>query len=228
MIRESTEGLQAASTALAVRDLSDGEIIERVVRGERELFGALMRRYNQQLFRLVRAIVRPDAEAEDALQDAYLKAFARLGSFEGRSSFSTWIARIAIRAAGARRDRARSVTAIRDELAQQAAREEATHPEPGEALSSSELRRTVEQAIDSLPEHHRTVVVLRLVEGLSTSDAAERLGVTEEVVRVRLHRARERLRSVLTARLEADLPRAFSFDGQRCARMVAAVLLRIG
>jgi RNA polymerase sigma-70 factor (ECF subfamily) len=226
MSRETTADPRAAATL--ARELSDGEIVERIVGGERELFATLMRRYNQQLFRLVRAIVRPDAEAEDALQDAYLNAFTRLGSFEGRASFATWISRIAIRAAVARRERAQRAADLGEETPLRVAAEESTQPEPGEALSSSEVRLTVEHAIDALPEHHRTVVVLRLVEGLSTTETAERLEVTEEVVRIRLLRARERLQRTLMARLEAELPRAFSFDGQRCDRLVAAVVQRLG
>lgn len=99
--------------------------------------------------------------------------------------------------------------------------------DPDDAATSSEARRIVESAIDSLPAHYRSVVVMRLVEGLSTAETARLLDVSEEVVRIRLHRGRDRLRRVLTARLEGELPTAFAFLGQRCSRMTVAVLGRI-
>jgi RNA polymerase sigma-70 factor (ECF subfamily) len=214
----------AAPPDLDARDLSEPEIIERIVRGERDLFAILMRRYNQQLFRIVRAILGSDAEAEDALQDAYLQAFTRLDDFESRARFSTWMSRIAIRAAIARRERAQRSNILHQALAREST---VRASEPEDAIASDDLRRVVEQAIDALPEHERTVVVLRLVEGLSGDETATRLEITEEAVRVRLHRARERLRSALASRLEAELPNAFGFQGDRCDRMVAAVMGRI-
>ena len=219
--------MNASSAFPAAGTLSDGELIERVVGGERELFGTLVQRYNQRLFRLVRSIVQPDAEAEDALQDAYLSAFTRLAGFEGRSSFSTWISRIAIRIAGARRERTNRIRSLREELTACGPSNRSIRSNPEDEVASSEVRRIVESAIDSLPEQYRSVVVMRLVEGLSTAEAAEILDVSEEVVRVRLHRGREKLRGVLSARLENELPGAFAFDGARCSRMVREVLLRI-
>ena len=212
----------------AAATLSDGEVIARVVGGERELFGALVQRYNQRLFRLVRSIVRPDAEAEDALQEAYLRAFTRLGGFEGRSSFSTWISRIAIRMAGAHRDRMHRMGALHEELATHGRLEDSMEPDPEDEAASGEVRRIVESAIDGLPARYRSVVVMRLVEGLSTAETAELLEVSKEVVRIRLHRGREKLRRVLISRSEDQLRTAFSFAGQRCRRMTEAVLERIG
>lgn len=219
--------MNAPSAFLAAGTLSDSEVIERVVAGERELFGTLVQRYNQRLFRLVRSIVHPDAEAEDALQEAYLSAFTGLDGFKGRSSFSTWISTIAIRTAGARRDRAHRMGALHHELAVRGPANGSIGPDPEDEAAASEARRIVESVIDSLPAHYRSVVVMRLVEGLSTAETAVLLDVSEEVVRIRLHRGREKLRLVLTPRFEGELPTAFAFLGQRCSRMVHAVLRRI-
>lgn len=201
---ESSKGSSVAPALATERELSDQEIVERVVAGEGDLFAALMRRYNRQLFRLVRAIVRPDAEAEDALQDAYLNAYVHLVSFEGRSSFSTWMTRIAVRAAGARRQRARRAAEVTDELRAAASRMDRS--DPGDETSWNELQKAVERALDPLPEPQRIVALLRLVEGLSSAEVAQRLDVSEEVVRVRLHRARESLRGAWTDRPGAELP----------------------
>lgn len=219
--------MNALSTSLATGALSDTEVIERVVGGERELFGILVQRYNQRLFRLVRSIVRPDTDAEDALQDAYLSAFTRLDGFEGRSSFSTWISRIAIRIAGARRDRTHRIDDLHQELATRGPSTGSMGPDPEDEAASNEARGIVESVIDSLPAHYRSVVVMRLVEGLSTAETAKLLDVSEEVVRIRLHRGREKLRRILTTQLEGELPTAFAFLGQRCSRMTTAVLQRI-
>lgn len=206
--------------------LTDEEVVTRVLNGQRDLFEAIMRRYNQRLFRLVRSIVRPDTEAEDALQEAYLNAYRRLDGFEGRSSLATWLARIAIRAATARRRKQRSAEELRERIAQQLEASQDA-PDPESDASARETRARIEDAIDGLPETYRTVVVLRLVERLSTAEVAETLGLSEEAVRVRLHRGRQELRATLLATLDPDLTRAFAFDGERCDRLVAGVLERI-
>lgn len=204
--------------------LSDEEIVRRVVAGETELFELLMRRHNQRLYRTVRALV-PDADAaEEALQRAYVAAWRGLAQFAGRSSFITWMTRIAMRSAGdfARRER-RAV-----EIA-----EESSSAAPGDfeveaadaPMSRKELADVLERAIDALPSAQRIVVVLRLVDGLSTAEVAEAVGVTEETVKVRLHRARERLKEdlLLTAEREGILARTWAFDGERCDRLVRRV-----
>ena len=212
----------------SAQDLNDGEIVARVIAGERELFAVLMRRYNQQLFRIVRAIVRPDEEAEDALQDAYVSAFSYLHTFEGRANFSTWMGRIAIRSAGARRAREVRSARIREQLVSDG---RTNMPEDRrdapENLSVREVQAAVERAIDALPEQARVVVVMRLVEDLSTAETAACLNISEESVRARLHRGRQKLRNLLEPQFAGELARAFAFAGERCDRIVAKVLQRI-
>ncbi len=207
--------------------LTDEEIVARVLKGQRDLFEALMRRYNQRLFRMVRAIVRPDSDAEDALQEAYLSAYRRLDTFQGRSSLFTWLARIAMRAAAARRRKQRSAEELLERVARRPMEAEEDALDPERDAVARETSERIERAIDGLSETYRTVVVLRLVERMSTAEVAEALDLTEETVRVRLHRGREQLRAALLESLDPDLTRAFAFDGARCDRIVANVLDRI-
>ena len=205
--------------------LSDEEVVERVRAGETELFELLMRRYNQQLFRAARAIVRDDDAAEEALQVAWVAAWRGLSTFAGRAKFSTWMRRIVVRVAGhaARRER-RSEEIARDAWAAVPAGEreaEAADADP----ARSELAALLERAIDDLPELYRVVFVLRVVEGLPTAEVARVLDLEETTVKVRLHRARERLKKDLYRRAEraGSSTDVWAFDGGRCDRLVARV-----
>jgi len=205
--------------------LSDEEVVRRVLAGEAELFELLMRRHNQRLFRTVRALVGDAAAAEEALHRAYVAAWRGLAQFAGRSSFATWMTRIALRTAGefARRERRTR------ELAEDSADvlPDAFESEPADApLARKELAGVLEHAIDALPEPQRMVVVLRLVEGLSTAEVAEALDLSEANVKVRLHRAREQLKEdlLVVAEREGLFERTWAFDGARCDRMVARVM----
>jgi RNA polymerase sigma-70 factor (ECF subfamily) len=199
---------------------SDASVVERVVRGETQAFALLVRRYNQQLFRTVRAILGNDADAEDALQQTYLSAYRHLASFEGRSKLSTWLTRIAIYEAFARRKRRSRVQAC-DFLW----RPPDTPQTPDDAAVGRQLARVVEDAIDKLPEGYRLVFVLREVQGMSTTDVAGALDLSEENVRVRLHRGRDLLRQSLGQRIEFN--EAYAFAGLRCALMLRAVMNRL-
>jgi RNA polymerase sigma-70 factor (ECF subfamily) len=204
---------------------SDEEVVRRVLGGEVELFELLMRRHNQRLFRTVRALVGNADAAEEALHRAYVAAWRGLAQFGGRASFATWMTRIALRSAGELVRRERRTLEIAESSAKAASGtfevESADAP-----LSRQELAAVLERAIDALPEPLRMVVVLRLVEGLSTAEVAEALDVTEANVKVRLHRARERLKEdlILVAEREGLFERTWTFDGERCDRMVARVL----
>lgn len=205
--------------------LSDEEVVRRVVAGETELFELLLRRHNQRLFRAVRSVVRHDGDAEEALQLAWVRGWSALASFEGRARFTTWMTRIALRTAAEVARAGRAAPAPEPPLEEPAP--EAASPD-GEA-AARELRRLVERAIDALPETYRAVVVLREIEGLSTAEVAADLGLSESAVKVRLFRARERLREDLWARARAAgaLERAWSFAGERCDRTVAAVFAAV-
>jgi RNA polymerase sigma-70 factor (ECF subfamily) len=204
-------------------ELADDELVARVLGGERALFAVVLRRYNRQLFRAVRAILRDDADAEDALQQAYISAFKHLAQFDGRAKLGTWLTRIAVNEAIGRartRKRFREVKAI-------LADEEGSHVStttPEDSLTRRQLAALLEQAVDALPESYRMVIVLRDIEQLSTSEAAEVLEIGEENVRVRLHRARALLREALHARVEDSIGDTFPFAGARCDRIVQRVM----
>ena len=212
---------------LLLRDsLTDAEIVRRVVAGETALFELIMRRYNQRIYRAVRAIVRDESEAEDVMQQAYVNAYLHLGQFAERSSFATWLTRIAINEALARvRPRA---LRIADDLSGDAMEEmESNAPNPEEAAVASEIREVVETEIAALPEGYRSVLMLREVEGLSTAETAECLNTTEDVVKTRLHRARNMLRDNIYKRAGLAFDGLFTFGHSRCDRIVANVMARI-
>jgi RNA polymerase sigma-70 factor (ECF subfamily) len=175
----------------------------------------------------VRSVVGNDADAEDAAQQAWILAWRRLDTFDGRAQFTTWITRIALRAAGElarRRARAGEVAALAAGLGGSDVDAEA----PGDALEGRELGRWIERSLDALPQAYRIVFVLRVLEELSTAEVARDLGLSESAVKVRLHRARSRLRDDLLARAAADggLAATWPIGGERCDRIVAGVMGR--
>jgi RNA polymerase sigma-70 factor (ECF subfamily) len=213
--------------------LADEQIVARVVAGEGHLFEHLMRRHNQRVYRLTRAIATSSAEAEDAMQEAYVQAFTRLAQFERRSSFVTWLTRIAIHAALARVRRGRKETLVDDLDVFDAAPERyptssqtmARSPEGG--ADDRELRAILEQAIDGLPTQYRMVFVLRAVQDMSVAETAASLDMQEETVRTRFFRARAMLKSVLTERIYGTAQGVYELHLSRCDRVVAAVLARL-
>jgi RNA polymerase sigma-70 factor (ECF subfamily) len=205
--------------------IPDEVVVVRVLAGERRLFELLMRRHNRRIFRVVRSVVRDDFEAEDVAQEAWVRAYDHLASFEGRALFSTWVTRIAVHEALARVRRARRQESLDLDDAQEVAMPAAT---PEQNASDGELRRVIEEAVDQLPEHYRTVFMMRTVEGMPVSDTAECLGITEETVKTRAFRARALLQRAIGERLDSVATSAFEFLGPRCDRMVARVLARIG
>jgi RNA polymerase sigma-70 factor, ECF subfamily len=215
---------EAADEAGRIQALADEDVVERIRKGERALFEVLMRRYNQRLFRAARSIVRDDAEAEDVMQDAYVRAYTHLEQFAGRASFATWLTKIAVYEALARLRRRGRFVDLEDTMPVLAS----DAPDPERHAADRELGSAMEAAVDTLPEAYRAVFMLRDVEGLSTADTAASLGIKEETAKTRLHRARTMLRGQLSAQAEAAFPRAFEFAGARCDRVVAAVMERIG
>ena len=206
----------------------DGEVIRQVLHGNTAMFELLMRRYNERVYRAARAIVRDEQEAEDVMQQTYVNAFTHLRQFNGSSQFSTWLTRIAINEALARVRRQGRYEVFDDELSgiePFASRNPSENPE--RQAFTTELRELLEWAIDTLPDGAREVFVLREVEGLSTADVAECLGVTADVVKTRLSRGRAALRRVLLERTGATATDAFRFYRPRCDRVVAQVLSRI-
>jgi RNA polymerase sigma-70 factor (ECF subfamily) len=223
----------SAVTAATSSPLTDEEIVRRVRAGDRALFEILMRRHNQRVYRVARAVVNDEGEVEDVMQQAYINAFTHLHQFQERARFSTWLTRITLNEAFGRRRRMRaestiSLPSLSDEPAGESMeRMTAPQPDPERQAYAGELRQALEAAIDALPEHYRLVFMLRDVEGLSTSEAGAGLGLGDEAVKTRLHRARVMIRRALTARLGPAATGTFAFEAPRCDRVVAAVLARL-
>ncbi|WP_336099144.1 RNA polymerase sigma factor [Roseovarius sp. CH_XMU1461] len=206
-----------------------------LVRGAREGNEAavreLIRRLNPRLFRVARGIVSSDAEAEDVVQDAYLAAFAKLDSFRGEASFTTWITRITINGAKMERRRDRPYEAY-DTVAEDNASHILTFPgqggEPVEAsIGRSQIRALAEKAVADLPPDLRVVFILRETEGLNTAETAKALHINPITVKTRLFRARRRLRTALEEQARGGFEAIFPFDGQRCVHMADRVVVAL-
>ena len=222
----TTKLLLEKSTSMT---LSDQEVVDRVRAGETALYEVIMRRYNQRLYRIARAILHNDDEAEDVMQDAYVRAYAHLDQFLGHAPFSTWLTRIAVHESLARlrlrnRNRQLDATETDGELSMKMT---CKSPDPEQSASHAQLRELLEQAVLKLPEHYRAVVMLRHIEELSTAETAEALDLTEENVKVRLHRGHGMIRSWLLERIGTNAKEAFPFMGIRCDRVVQCVFNRL-
>jgi RNA polymerase sigma-70 factor (ECF subfamily) len=209
--------------------LSDEQIVAQVLEGHTALFEILMRRHNERLYRAARAIVRDDREAEDVMQQAYVNAYAHLRQFDHRAKFSTWLTRIAVNESLALTKRQGRSEPFDEETTQAG---EAimfrAQPDPERQAFARELGALLESAVDALPDGNREVFVLREIEGLSTAETAGCLGVSEDVIKTRLSRARAALRRELLERAGLAASNAFRFERPRCDRIVAAVMARIG
>lgn len=205
---------------------SDDEVVERVRGGDTALYEVLMRRYNQRLFRIARAILRDDDEAEDVVQDAYLRAYASLYQFAGKAKFSTWLAKITVHEASSRlrqRKRLQDLAVNRNREPQRMEAVKSSDPDPEQQTLRYEAVSLLEAAVDALPDIYRCVFVLRQIENMSTGETAKLLELSEESVKVRLLRARRMLRKELFARAGATSSQAFQFMGARCDRVVRNV-----
>jgi len=222
------------TAAAPASTLSDADIVKRVRAGERALFEILMRRHNQRLYRAARSVVTDEHDVEDVMQQAYINAFTHLHQFEERSQFSTWLTRITLNEAFGRRRKVQSETMARvpsdgdEDAGEFMETVRSPQPDPERQAYAQELHRVLEEAVDTLPETYRTVFMLRDVEGLSTTETGEGLGLGEEAVKTRLHRARAMIRRAVTARIGEVAAGTFQFHAPRCDRVVAAVLARIG
>jgi RNA polymerase sigma-70 factor (ECF subfamily) len=204
------------------QDLPDAEIIRRVRAGEHDLFDVLLRRYNQRLYRVARAVLRDDAEAEDVVQESWFRAVCHLDQLEDPDRFGGWICRIAMYEAWNRARRGTILRKARRAWPSVAPVPEPERGDPEQEASARELRVALEAAIAALPEGYRLVVMLRGVEQLSTVEAAAILGLSPAVVKTRFHRGRLRLRMVLARVISPKV--AFPFLGARCERLRRRVL----
>ncbi len=219
--------------ALDYASLSEAEVVALARAGDREAFRAIMQRCNQRLFRIARAVLRDDTEAEDVLQEAYARAFVAFAGFRGEAGVATWLTRIVLNEAHGRLRRRRATLDLDELEAAQASAQVVTFPgrlaseDPEADAARAQVRRMLEQAVDELPEAFRLVFILREIEELSVEETATHLGLKPETVKTRLHRARRRLREALDARLGEVLVGAYPFLGARCARITEAVLQRL-
>ncbi|HYX69118.1 MAG TPA: RNA polymerase sigma factor [Terriglobales bacterium] len=223
-----------ASQALVERassaNLSDEEVVERVLGGDGALFEILMRRYNQRLYRVARSILRDDAESEDVMQDTYVRAYQHLRQFAGRAKFATWLTRIAVHEALARVQRRSRFQDLHPVAAPEGDGMElikSKDRDPEQQAGNAELRLLLEEAVAGLAEGYRSVFMLREVEQMSTQETAEVLELTEATVKVRLHRAHALLRRALYERTGATATHAFAFEAPRCDRVVSTVFSRL-
>ncbi len=205
--------------------MPDDEVVSRVLGGDTALYEVLMRRYNRRLYRVARSILHDGAEAEDVMQEAYVRAFEHLREFAGEAKFSTWLTKIAVHEA-LRRVRRRGRTEDLDGRIMDHPARDTRDPE--RQTYDRELRLVLERAVDALPESYRSVFVLRAVEGLNVADTAACLDVGEETIKTRLHRARALLRKDLQRRAGIVASDVFPFHLLRCDRVVEAVFRRIG
>lgn len=207
--------------------LDDGEVVRRVLAGEVALFEVLLRRHDPRVYRTVRSILRDEAEAEDAMQAAWVRAYQHLGEWAGASSFTTWLLRIAANEALGRLRRRGRFVAVADDEDGGGGIMDPRAEDPEERAAAHEAVRLLERAVDGLPPIYRSVYVLREVEQLSTGEVAEALGVSEDAVKVRLHRARGLLREALGEAIGRAAPQAFPFLAPRCGRIVERVMAAI-
>jgi len=212
-------------------EADDAELVRRALARDGRAFRAIMTRYNQRLYRLARGIVGRASEAEDVVQEAYVRAFRNLETFRGDSALSTWLSRIVINEAlgrlrKARREgRATALEAVEAEIIQFPGN---ASDDPERTMAQRQILHLVEEATDHLPAAFRAVFVARVIEGLSMEETAELLGIKPETVKTRLYRARQMVRKELDAQIGPVLMDAFPFAGRRCERLTDAVMRRLG
>ncbi len=222
--------VQRAAGALA----DERNLVERAESGDQSAFRAIMEQNNQRLYRVARAVMKDDTEAEDVVQETYLRAFFNLSKFRGESSLTTWLTRIALNEALGRKRKQRAMVTLETvETAQQTSAQIIQFPamntetDPERSAAQSEIQRLLERAMDALPEPFRVVFVMRDVEEMSIEETAFHLGIRPQTVKTRLHRARRLLRQSLDGELASTLKEMFPFAGVRCARITEAVLSRL-
>lgn len=226
--------MPAAPLPAVILPLSDAQLSLRIAAGDLQAFEQLMRRHNQALFRAARAILRDDADAEEAVQEGYLSAYRAMENFRGESKISTWLMRIVVNEALARRRkdaRRAAVVPIRSgEIAEHEYEAEAAMSDgdrPDALAARGEIRKLLEQKIDALPDVFRAVFVLRALEELSVEETATALDIPEATVRTRFFRARSQLREALSQEVDLAFGDAFVFLGERCDRIVTRVIAKL-
>jgi len=224
---------RAQAPQVASIETGDAELVQRARVRDEAAVRAIMQANNRRLYRLARGILRNDAEAEDVVQETYVRAFTHLDSFRGDSSLATWLARIAMNEAlGRLRRQHPSVewTSLPPGVleAQIIQFPLSASSDPEKTMAQREIQHVVEHAIDDLPEAFRIVFITRVIEGMNVEETAEILGLKPETVKTRLHRARTMLRDNIEKKVGPVVMEAFPFAGKRCDRLTEAVLERLG
>ncbi|MBR1121733.1 RNA polymerase sigma factor [Bradyrhizobium lablabi] len=224
---------QAQAPEITAAGTDDAELVRRSLARDEAAVRAVMQANNRRLFRLARGILRNDAEAEDVVQDTYVRAFTHLEQFRGNSSLSTWLSRIAMNEALGRLRRQRP--SVEWSTLEKSVPEAQIIPfplaspdDPEKSMAQREIQHVVEHAIDELPEPFRLVFITRVMEGMNVEETAELLGLKPETVKTRLHRARNLLRDNVEKKIGPVVMEAFPFAGRRCERLTEAVLKRLG
>jgi RNA polymerase sigma-70 factor, ECF subfamily len=213
--------------------IAESELIRRAVRRDEAAIRAIIQQHNRRLYRVARSIVRDDADAEDVLQEAYLHAFSALAGFRGEAALSTWLSRIVVNEALQQLRRPRHIaTPSIDERTDGAQvipfpASGQQNDDPERAMAQRELCQLVEQAIDELPQEFRTVLVARVIEGMTVEETADAMDLRPETVKTRLHRARRLLKAALSEHMGPLFSDVFPFDGKRCERIADAVVARL-
>lgn len=227
--------MQARVTAAAgdPSSLDDQALVATVLAGHREAFRHIMQRCNQRLFRVARSVVRNDEEAEDILQESYLRAYHKLDSFRGDATLLTWLTSIVLNEARGRlRKRHDMVDLDQVDADPGDSHVVAFHArsggdDPMTDAARAQMRHLLERAIDALPPSFRTVYVLREIEGCSVEETAEQLTLNPTTVKTRLFRARRQLRATLQGAVAGTVAETFPFMGERCERLSNAVMARL-
>jgi RNA polymerase sigma-70 factor (ECF subfamily) len=208
--------------------LPEADLVRLAKAGEGDAFRAIMQRCNQRLFRTARAVLRDEAEAEDVVQEVYVRAFSKLADFRGDAAILTWLTRITLNEARERLRRRRPTVEV-DTLKNRESAQVILLPTatPEADAARGEIRRILEQAVDDLPESFRVVFILREIEDCSIEETAENLGLNPATVKTRLHRARRLLRKALDEKLSSAVTEAFPFLGLRCQRISDRVMERL-
>ena len=225
---------RAYSQQLAPTGIADTELVQRAIARDEVAIRSIMQANNRRLYRLARGILRNDSEAEDVVQETYVRALTHLQDFRGDSSLATWLSRIAMNEALGRLRRQRPGVELSSlppgTLEAQIIQfpNSATSEDPEKTMAQREIQRVVEHAIDELPDNFRIVFITRVIEGMNVEETAEILGLKPETVKTRLHRARSMLRENVEKKIGPVVMEAFPFAGKRCERLTVAVLQRLG
>lgn len=224
---ELQHSIQKNTPVAEDKTVTDYALVKRVTAGDTAAFEIIMRRHNQRLYRLARSIMREDDEAKDVVQDTYIKAYYQLDQFNGPAGFATWLSRIAANEAKMRLRKSNRILYILDEPDSEFDEMKSTDPQPSENLATEQLRKLLEEAIDSLPVNYSSVYMMRAIQQLSTQETALSLDISEDLVKTRYLRAKRTLKEKFESHFDKTGLTVHEFAGYRCDMIVKTVLTKI-